>query len=329
MKYMEIGKSGIKVPRLCFGSMEIGGGVEWPTNDEDSFKTLDAIYDAGLNYIDTAPVYGVGHSEEILGKFLKGKRDKIILSSKCAMNWRQTQGEVEYTRDGLTVYRNTAKNAIRTDLEESLKRLDTDYIDIYITHRQSALTPIEETMSELMQMKKEGKIRAIGISNSTTDHLKEYLKYGPVDLAQEHFSVLNRDFQREYFPLCEQNGVTMQVYRVIERGLLTGKIGMDYKVAPGSAHQKVLWFDLDRRSAVLKMLDELKPMAPKYGTSLANIFFAHSLQMGDFINPLCGSRRAETILDTIKMMDFTLEQCDFDLIEKLSTDILNTFNVKF
>ncbi|MGH4137823.1 aldo/keto reductase [Clostridium sp.] len=317
MKYMEIGKSKIKVPRITLGAMGMGGGAQWQSDDSVALKTIDTALDIGINYIDTAPVYGMGHSEELLGKALKGRRERVILSTKCSLQWRNREGVFEYERDGLYVYRNLSKKSIKNDLEVSLKRLRTDYIDIFITHRQSDVYPVEETMEALLEMKKEGKIRAIGISNSNPDHLEDYLKYGQVDLVQDKYSILDRKLGAEYLPSCEKNGVTFQAFSMLERGLLTGKIGMDYLVKPDEARNVVEWFEPSKRILVLQMLEGWANLCEKYNCSMTNLVTACSLAESMNFSALVGVRRPESIIDAVKAMDIELDVEDF---EKMKSD---------
>ena len=138
--------------------------------------------------------YGLGHSEEVVGRALKGRRDKVVVSTKCGLQWYDGEGTLHMKRDGAVIMRNLSPKSIRRDLEKSLKRLDTDYIDVYYTHWQSVepfFIPVQETMAELMKMKQEGKIRAIGASNVTVDHMKEYLKYGQLDVIPVSYTHLD------------------------------------------------------------------------------------------------------------------------------------------
>ena len=178
---IEIGKSGIKVPFLGMGTWAIGGGSWWGDNDDElSVKTIQRAIDLGIKWIDTAPIYGLYHSEDVVGKAIKGKREQIILSTKCALEWRHETSVFHKEVDGTKVYRDLSKKSIIEDLDHSLLTLGTDYIDVLYTHWQTTdkkLYPIEETMDALMTLKKQGKIRAIGASNVTEEDIREYCQY--------------------------------------------------------------------------------------------------------------------------------------------------------
>jgi len=154
-------------------------------------ETIRTAIDSRINCIDTAPVYGTGRAEIIVGKAIRGCRHNVILSTKCSLHWRDTNGRKEYIRDGKTVYRCFQQDSIISDLEDSLRRLQTDYIDVYNVHRAPRVDEIPQLMSFLVELQKAGKIRAIGISRSTPELISECMKYGRVHLAQESFSYLS------------------------------------------------------------------------------------------------------------------------------------------
>lgn len=225
MKYHNLGKTDIKVSQVSFGTWGIGGGPVWSdmtlTKDRVG-KLLDIALDNGINYIDTAPVYGNGESETLLGDALRnGRRDKFVLQTKCSLNWRGEGGIYKYSRAGHTVNNDTSAGAIRKDVEESLKRLKTDYIDVIVVHYVNNNWAISETMDEIQKMIKEGLIRAVGLSNSHPEDLIEYEKYGEVALVQEQYSMLAPYHGNEYFDEIQKRGTTFQVYGALEEGFLT------------------------------------------------------------------------------------------------------------
>ncbi|NLN46165.1 MAG: aldo/keto reductase [Clostridiaceae bacterium] len=326
MRRIHIGTSGIEASAMTIGTWEMGGGTAWGSwgaRDEAEYvKVLHAAPDLGVDFIDTAPVYGTGHSEELIGKALAGRRSKYVISTKCGIHWRDTDGVREYERDGKTAYRNLAAYSIRKDLEDSLRRLQTDYVDLYYTHRQSDDTPVEETMGELLRMKQEGKIRAIGISKSKPAHLEAYLRVGRVDAVQEEFNVLDRAFGGGYLDLCSQHGVIAHCYGSLAKGLLTGRIGADYVPAPGSAQNSV-WFRPALRSDILAMLDEFREIAGAYGCSLANLATAWVLSRSPLVTPVIGIRRMESLVDSIKSFDVKLTPDDVSRMDCLAQSLAN------
>ena len=313
MKKMEIGTSGVTASSLSFGTFGIGGGTAWADTAKDEKQYIDLIHaarDMGIDFFDTAPVYGTGNGEEILGRAIAGRRSDYIVGTKCSLHWRDGRGTHEYMRDGKDVRRCFEPASLRADLEDSLRRLGTDYIDVYICHRQPPVEEAGQVMDTLLSFKKEGKIRAIGISNGSPAHLREYLKTGPVDLVQEQLSLLTRDRLAEYVPLCAEHKVTFQTYKALEEGALTGKIPADFVPAPGDVRNGVKWFKPEFYPRVYQMLEKFEPLCEKYNCSKAVLVLAWLRAQSDCINLLVGSRRTETLRDTLRVLDVTLTQQD-------------------
>ena len=271
--------------------------------------------DLGVNWIDTARVYGFGHSEEVVARALRSlPRDKVILSTKCGIQWYDEGGELHFTREGRSVYRDLSPKAIRRDLELSLKTLDTDYIDVYYTHWQCktyGLVPVAETMGELLKMKQEGKIRAIGASNVDLRILQDYVDAGQLDVIQEKLSILDRKPVDTLLPFCEEHGISLQTYSPIEQGLLAGKIPNDYILSEGSARQGKLWWKPENIPLVNQMLDSWRELTEKYGCTLANLAIKWNSMLSPSIHVLCGARKLYQIEDTAKSLNVPLSQEDF------------------
>ena len=316
METRQIGRSGIRCSALGLGCWAIGGGTWWGDNDDQtSVDTILRAVELGINWIDTARVYGFGHSEEVVGRALKQlPRDKVVLSTKCAIQWYDNGGELHFTREGHSVYRDLSPRAIRRDLELSLKTLGTDYIDVYYTHWQCktyGLVPVAETMGELLKMKQEGKIRAIGASNVDLRILKDYVDAGQLDVIQEKLSILDRKPEAELLPFCEEHGISLQTYSPIEQGLLAGKIANDYVLPEGSARQGKLWWKPENIPLVNQMLEGWKELAEKYGCTLANLAIKWNSMLSPSIHVLCGARKLSQIEDTARSLEVPLSQEDF------------------
>ena len=226
MKMMTIGKSGIEASAIGLGAWAIGGDSNWgPNDDTESIKTIHRARELGITLLDTAPAYGLGHSEEVVGKALKGRRDQYVLATKCGIRWDIDEGGVLMERDGVKIVRNATPERLAEEIEISLKRLQTDYLDLYIVHWQATEDypfPISDTMGFLMELKKQGKIRAIGASNLNRDQFMQYVNNGELDLIQEKYSMLDRGVEEKFFGLCKEHNVTFQAYSPLERGVLTG-----------------------------------------------------------------------------------------------------------
>ena len=327
MRTMRIGQSGTEVSVISMGTLSIGGDGVWGANhDNESIRALHRAMDLGITWFDSSNFYGFGHAEEVLGKALAGKREKYYISTKCGMEWDTGEGSPFFERDGHKVTRNLSPKAIRRSVEGSLKRLGTDYVDLLITHWQSvppAFTPIEETMGTLMDLKKEGKILGIGASNVTLDQIKEYQKYGPLDLIQERYSMLDPTSFDSLNGYCKENNIVYQAYSVLERGLLTGAYSMDTPVKPGDARNEwCVWYQHDRRKSIIELLDSWKPLCEKYQTSQAGLTIAWTLQQAPNLNVDAGSRRVKAVEENAQGGNFLIEQEDLCAMSAAITKIL-------
>lgn len=314
MQTMKIGHSDLEVSKIALGTWAIGGGSWWGTNDDnESIKTIRTALDKGINLVDTAPVYGFGHSEEVVGKAIKPVRDQVVLSTKCGLMFDRTVGSYYFSRDGFDVYKNLTKQAIIDSVDQSLKRLGTDYIDILFTHWQSVepfIVPIEETMEALMALKKAGKIRAIGGSNMSAWHIEEYVRYGELDIIQEKYSLIDRRIEKEILPAAEKYGVTFQAYSPLEQGLLTGKIRKDYVPELGSSRDGKKWYKQENLSKIVDGVDSWLPLCDKYGCTLGNLAIAWVAAQSNNMNVLCGARKLEQIEENALAGNITLETED-------------------
>jgi methylglyoxal reductase len=216
MQYRKLAQTDMTVSAVALGAWAIGGGPWWGENDDDlSVRAIHAALDAGINLIDTAPVYGFGHSEEVVGRALKGRREKVILSTKCGLWWHSQTGGFSFELDGRKVYRNLGPDTIRQEVEHSFRRLGTDYIDILHTHwqeEQPGHTPIPDTMDCLMELRRQGKIRAIAVSNASCGQMDEYRAHGILSANQPHFSMLDREIEANLVPYCLAHDISILAY---------------------------------------------------------------------------------------------------------------------
>ena len=204
---------------------------------------------------------------------------------------------------------------MKKNLEDSLRRLQTDYIDIYYTHWQTpdfALYPLEETVGVLTELKKEGKIRAIGASNVTEDIIKGYCSLGQLDVIQEKYSILDSHIRSELAQVCEENKVSIQAYSPLEQGLLTGKVKADVKLAKGDVRNRNRFFSPENLPKVMRLLEHWKPLCLKYNCTMSNLVIACTAKTIDGLHVLCGARKPEQIRDNSGALLLTLEQSDID-----------------
>ena len=328
MKTMKLGKTGMDVSRMGLGTWSIGGGSAWG-GDHDLQTVVDTIVEApklGVNLIDTAPGYNFGNSEKILGMALqKMNREDVKIITKCGVTWDQEmKGDLFNKVNGIQLYKNLNSDSIKREIEESLKRMGTDYVDVYMTHWQSIegseyYVPIQKTMEVLNDLKAQGKIKAIGAANVDIKQIQEYLKHGELDIVQAKYSILDRGIEDEIIPCCRENGVTIQAYSPLELGLLSGTLPRDYK--PVGAQIPKKWFQPDNMQKAMDVMDQWKPLCEKYNCTIANLALAWILAQGEFINLLSGSTTVDQIKENVKSTELELEPADVAMMRDMVEEI--------
>jgi methylglyoxal reductase len=314
MQYRTLGKTNISASAVALGTWAIGGGPWWgDSDDNESIKAIQAAIAAGVTLIDTAPAYGMGHSEEIVGKAVKGQRDKVLLSTKCGLWWKDDRGTSAFTLGDTHVKNCLLPATIREEVEISLSRTDTDYIDLYHTHwpaLEPEKYPIDDTMQCLMKLKEEGKIRAIAASNVDLDHIKQYQAAGILDAIQPRYSMLDRAIEKEILPYCLGDGISTLAYSPLEQGLLTGKIGMDQTFAESVYRNQIPWYLPVNRQKVLNMLEGWGDLLAKYNCSLSQLVIAWTMAQEGITFVLCGARKEAHVADNVGAGDLEIEAAD-------------------
>ena len=288
------------------------------TDVQKSVRSIHTSLDAGVNFIDTAPAYGLGLSERIVGEAVRGRRDKVILATKCGLVWHTGKGTFFIDQNGARIHRYLGADSIRYEVEQSLRRLETDYIDLYQTHWQDSTTPIEETMGTLLDLKKQGKIRAIGVSNCTLDQLRRYRSVGPADAAQEQYSMLHRGLEREYLPYCAQNHMAVLAYSPLANGLLTGKVDPDRVFPEDDLRSHSPLFSRASRIRVREMLDRMRPVAGKYGLTDGQLVIAWTLAQLGITHALVGARDESQASENAAAGGLLLAAADVRQVDELA-----------
>lgn len=316
MRTMKIGKSGIEASVVGIGAWAIGGDSQWGASDDaESIRTIHRARELGVTLLDTAPAYGLGHSEDVVGRALAGRRGDYVLSTKCGLRWDIKEGALHMERDGVRLVRNTLPRSLAEEVEISLRRLKTDYIDIYIVHWQELPEfpcPIAETMGLLMELKKQGKIRAIGASNLSREQFIEYTQVGQLDLIQEKYSLLDRAAEGTFFDLCATHGVAFQAYSPLERGTLTGKITVDTKVDMTAAKSRIKWFDAENLPKIAALGEKWAPLCRKYDCTMTQLVIGWTTAQGNGsnVNALCGARKLKQIEENAGGGNIVLDAAD-------------------
>ncbi|BAS27860.1 aldo/keto reductase [Limnochorda pilosa] len=322
MEYRNLGRSGLKVSRLCLGTMSFGRWI----GEEEARRVLDTALDAGITFIDTADFYGrgqdtgdfsqIGEAETILGRLLKGRRDDVVLATKVYFPTGPGPNEGGLSR----------KHVLQA-AEASLRRLQTEYVDLYIIHRWDAETPIEETLLTLNDLVRAGKVRYVGASNLAAWQLckalglSERLGLEPFVSVQPELSILRRAAESELLPFCESEGLGVTVYSPLARGLLTGKYGPEilegrYPAATrAAAGEERLHRLLTRES--LRVVEALKPVAEASGRSLAQLALGWVLAKPVVTSAIIGASRAEQLGPLVEVLGHPLSAEEVRKIEEV------------
>ncbi len=322
MKHLPLGNSGLSASVIGFGAWAIGGGAVWgdATDDAESLRTLNAALDAGINLLDTAPAYGWGHSERLIAKAVAGRRDSVILATKCGLWWDDARGSYFCPFNGKDIYRSLRPDTIAIEVERSLRDLGTDRIDLYQVHWPAVLpekTPVEDTMAALLKLRDEGKILAIGVCNLSVEELDEYLACGPLTSHQFRYSMLSRDAEIGVLPSCRKHGLATLTYMSLEQGLLTGKIGMDHVFKDGEFRTNAGWFPWllpENRRRILDMLAGWQPICERNQCTLSQLVLAWTLAQPGVTHVLAGARKLHHIRETAAAADLTISAADLATI---------------
>ncbi len=314
-----IGRSGIEASVVGLGTWAIGGWMWGGTDENRSIAAIQAAVDEGVTLIDTAPAYGQGVAEEIVGKALVGRRDKVVLATKCGLVWHTQKGNHFFDVDGKPVHRYLGADSIVHEVEQSLKRLRTDVIDHYITHWQDPTTPIADTMEALLKLKEAGKIRSIGASNTTPDDVRAYLDAGPLDAIQEEYSMVKRDIEATHLPICREAGVSVLSYSSLALGLLTGKIGPGRTFEGDDLRKGNPRFSPDNLARVAALMETVKPIAAGHGASPAQVVIAWTVALPGITFALCGARNAEQATENAAAGRLRLTASERDAISAAAT----------
>ncbi len=302
----KLGDTDIVASAVGLGTWAIGGWMWGGTDAAQSIAAIQASVDEGVTLIDTAPAYGRGVAEEIVGRALEGRREKVVLATKCGLVWHTRKGNHFFDVDGQPVHRYLGGDGIVTEVEQSLRRLRTDRIDHYITHWQDPTTPIAETMEVLESLKTAGKIRSIGASNTSAEELGAYVKAGGLDAIQEEYSMLKRDIETTLLPICSEHGVSTMSYSSLGLGLLTGKIGPDRAFSGDDLRRDNPRFSVANREKVARLMASIAPICETHDASPTQVVIAWTLQQPGITFSLCGARNPDQARENAKAGRITL-----------------------
>jgi aryl-alcohol dehydrogenase-like predicted oxidoreductase len=326
MELRPIGKSEVKVTPLAFGAWAIGGWMWGGADETAAIAAIQAAYHAGITTIDTAPVYGFGKSEELVGKALQGiARDKYQILTKFGMDWESGEGEYFFDTIGsngkpLKMYKNASPKRIRLEIERSLQLLKTDYVDLYQIHWPDATTPIAETMGTVADLIKEGKVLAAGVCNYNTAQVDEALKTIQLASNQVPYSMIKRDIEKDVVPQAMEKGLGIIPYSPLQRGLLTGKIKPGHHFNDGDTREGNTFYTDENIVRANNLLEKIRPIAEAHNASLAQLVINWTVNQPAVGCVLAGARDEKQVKDNAAALSFTLSAEELKSITKAADE---------
>ncbi len=313
MEYTQIPGTDFQVSRVALGTWAIGGWMWGGTDEAESIHTIHAALDQGVNLIDTAPVYGFGASEKIVGKALAQKncRDKVFISTKTGLDWQ----------DG-KVFRNCAPDYLKRNFAASLKNLQTDYVDILYIHWPDPLEPFAETARVMHQFLKEGKIKAVGVSNYSPEQIQAFQQGGPVHIVQPPYNLFEREIEADLMPFCHRHNLHLMTYGALCRGLLSGQMTADRTFAGDDLRNKDPKFRPPRLDQYLAAVQRLDAFAgERFHKGVLHLAVRWVLDHGSHI-ALWGGRRPDQMDPVPEIMGWRLDQATLDAIEAILAETI-------
>ncbi len=321
MDYVKLGSTDIAVSAITFGAW-VTGGLFWGGADKkQSVKAIQKAIDYGITSIDTAPVYGFGESENIVGEAIRGNRSKVQILTKYGLRWDSTRGKfffdiTDHKGNSHAIYRYAGKESILHECEQSLKKLGTDYIDLYQIHWPDTTTPVEETMEAVDKLINDGKVRAAGVCNYSAKQLNDAGAAIVLNSNQVPYSMVNREIERDVVPYCIENKLSILAYSPLQRGLLTGKITPEYKFNPGDHRAENPYFTEKNLRKINTFLETIKPLAIDRNISLAQLVINWTMQQPGITSVLVGLRNPEQVDENVKAVEFKLNNEELDIISR-------------
>ena len=311
MQTVEFGKTDMKITLIGFGSWAIGGSgwaAAWgPQDDQEAIEAIQRAVELGINWVDTAAVYGLGHSEELVARALKGVSEKPYIFTKCSLVWDES-GEVSNVLD---------KDSVKRECEDSLRRLQAETIDLYQIHWPNPDKDIEEGWEALAELKEEGKVRHIGVSNFDVGQMKRIGEIAPVETLQPPYNLINRSVEDEILPYCEENDIGVIVYSPMKSGLLTGKMTPERveNLPHDDWRRGAPEFNEPRLSRNLELVNLLGEIGAEHDKSPAEVSIAWTLRHSGVTAAIVGGRRPDQVDGIIDAAEFRLGEDEIERIE--------------
>lgn len=312
MEYITLNNSKLQVSRICIGGDQMGRHAWGETDEKELIDAVQSGIDMGINFFDTADVYGLGKAEELLGKGVKGKRDKVVIASKFGV--RRTENNTRTCYDNSPAW-------IRKAVEESLRRLQTDYLDIYQIHYLDGVTPMEEVVGTLDNLKEEGKIRYYGLSNIYLKDISSLLPYrGKFVSFQDQYSLACRDYEDEIKYISHELEINPLTWGSLGQGILTGKYGRDIKFQENDRRSRPTYpnFHGEKLQKNLDIVECMKKIGEKYGKQPAAVAIRYILDYLSNSIAIVGVKRKEQVISNCEACDWKLELHDMEALDDIS-----------
>lgn len=303
MEYRRLGQTGEHVSAIILGAWQFGKANWTGVQDDESVATMQAALDAGLNMIDTAAAYGDGYSEEIVGRAVSGRRDEVLLASKC---------------DG-------DPDRIRQTIDKALKRLQTDHIDLYQIHYPLLKCPVSDAVGTMEELRRAGKIRWIGVSNFSLQQMQEAVQTARIETCQPPFSILWRQFDHDVLPFCQENRISVLAYSPLAQGLLTGKFRKREDIPNDIRSNNRLFAEgiFEQCVAVVELMDA---MSQRYHKTHAQLAIAWALQTPGVTAPIVGTRNRHQLEGNLGGVGFKLSDEDWETLSEAGLRISSQLN---
>ncbi|MBC8053391.1 MAG: aldo/keto reductase [Sphingobacteriaceae bacterium] len=328
MEYRKLGESDLELSVITFGAWAAGGWMWGGTERSESVNAIREAYEAGVTTIDTAPVYGQGLSEEIVGEAIKGlPRDKVQILTKYGLQWGDQRGEFYFnSKDNqgkdLAIYKYAGRDGVIKECETSLRLLGTDYIDLYQIHWNDPTTPITETMEAVELLIQQGKVRYAGVCNYNADQMMEAENTVKLVSNQVHYSMVNRKIEEVVVPHCIANKKSILAYSPMERGLLTGKIKPGYVFPEGDHRSGNKSFSPENIVQANSFLDKIKHLAQEKGVSIGQLVLRWTIDKPGITIALAGARNAEQAIQNAGAADIKLSAEEMGYINMQLEDLV-------
>ncbi|MBP8646202.1 MAG: aldo/keto reductase [Syntrophobacteraceae bacterium] len=309
MERVQFGRTDMEVSVVVLGTW-VTGGWAWGGSDEsESLAALLRAFDLGINFVDTAPVYGFGRSESLVGKALKewGSRERIFVATKCGLEWDDQE----------RIRRNAGPERIYQEADDSLRRLGVEQIDLYQVHWPDPRVPFEATMEAMLRLQEMGKIRYIGLSNFNREQMEGCLRYAPVTSLQPPYNLFEREAEEELLPFCSHHHIATLVYGGLCRGLLTGKFKGDEKFPRGDLRRADPKFKPDRFMHYVKAVRDLEKLAARYGRTAAQFSLRWALQQNGVTTVIAGARTAAQVEDNVGVSGWKISPEDLAQVNEI------------